>query len=195
MVVIARDDDVAWSPADRKLRELMKAWQAVGIRIAVATPWLERRGDKSDLNDTMQIGGPDAVRARIAAALAPMATPSNRKPVLEARRIMGAAITRFFDAAAQHAPDGDKPAPVHAVRVGVAVGKSLAAGCAAVLLTGMRAGGDDRTVVFAVPTHALGEEAAASSRRCRRRGGRTDSRHMARSLGLGPRQPRCADVS
>ncbi len=113
-------------------------------------------------HDTSQIGGPDAVRARVAAALAPMTTPSNRKPVLEARRIMGAAITRFFDTAAQHDPDGDKPAPVHAVRVDVAVGKSLAARQgAAVLLAGMRARGNVRTIVFAVPTHALGEEAAA----------------------------------
>jgi hypothetical protein len=91
-----------------------------------------------------------------------MTTLSNRKPVLEARRIMSAAITRFFEAAAQHDSDSDKPAPVHAVRVDVAVGKSLAArqGAAATLAS-MRARGDDRTVVFAVPTHALGEEAAA----------------------------------
>ena len=124
-VVIARDDDAAWSPADRKLREVVKAWQSAGIRVAVATPWPERRGDKSDLNDTLQIAGPDAVRARIATTLDPATPPSNRKPVLEARRIMAAAISGFYDAAAQHDPDGDKPAPVHAVRVDVAVGKSL----------------------------------------------------------------------
>jgi hypothetical protein len=126
-VVIARDDDAAWSPADRKLRELVKAWQSAGVRIAVATPWPERRGDKSDLNDTMQIAGPDVVRARIATALDPVTPPSNRKPVLEARRIMATAISEFYDAAAQHDPDGATPAPVHAVRVDVAVGKSLAA--------------------------------------------------------------------
>ena len=161
-VVVARDDDPAWSPADRRLREVVKQWQAASRKVVVATPSRERRGDRSDFNDTMKAGGPEAVRARIEAALAPVGAAVSRKPVGEARRIVGAAVSRFFAAAAEHDPEGASPPPVHAVRVDVGVGKSLAARrSAAEMLARLRSQGDNRTIVFAVPTHKLGEEAAA----------------------------------
>jgi len=157
LVVIARDDDLAWSPADRKLRELVKAWTAAGIEVVVASPWPERRGDKSDFNDVLQSGGVAAVRERIKAALTPTIKTISRKPVAIARSIMRDTMTRFFDTTATCHPlfgmpsplpalaapafDPDRPSwevkhdeptkpppfPVHVIRVDVGVGKSEAA--------------------------------------------------------------------
>ena len=108
LMVIARDDDAAWSPADRKLRERVKAWQAAGIKVVVASPWPGRRGDKSDFNDVIQAGGAAAVQARIEAAIAPSVTVPLRKPVEEARRIIGGAVDQFFSIAAAHDPEDGK---------------------------------------------------------------------------------------
>ena len=64
--VVLRDDDAPGSPADRLLADAMVRWREAGIDFAVATPWPERRGDKSDFNDVLREQGLDAVRARIA---------------------------------------------------------------------------------------------------------------------------------
>jgi hypothetical protein len=67
-VVVCRDDDAPQSPADASLTEALPRWQNAGADIVVATPWPERRGDKSDFNDLIQAGGVEAVRARLSAA-------------------------------------------------------------------------------------------------------------------------------
>lgn len=162
LVVIARDDDLAWSPADRNLRNLVEAWKAAGVRIVVASPWPQRHGDKSDFNDVLRTCGAEAVRQQIAIALAPTVVLVARRPISQARHMMGQAIRPFFHAAAAHDPEGDVVAPAHAVRVDVGSGKSFVAREGAVdLLTTLRSRGDHRSVAFAVPTHALGQEAAA----------------------------------
>ena len=46
----------------------MQRWREAGIDFAVAQPWPERRGDKSDFNDTLRQVGPEAVRERVAEA-------------------------------------------------------------------------------------------------------------------------------
>src|SRR4051794_6368208 len=46
----------------------MQEWAAAGVNLSVATPWPERRRNKSDFNDTIKEGGVQAVRDRIAAA-------------------------------------------------------------------------------------------------------------------------------
>lgn len=68
-VVLCRDDDPQHSPADKALAKRLDEWRAAGCDVVVATPWPERRGDKSDFNDVIRAGGAAAVRARIAAVL------------------------------------------------------------------------------------------------------------------------------
>ena len=71
----------------------------------------------------------------------------------------------FADLLDQPVPDSPPPAamPVHAVKVDLGSGKTLAAIMGAVRFLGeMRAAGDDRSAVFAIPTHALGDEVAAT---------------------------------
>lgn len=158
-VVVCRDDDQAWSPADRKVRDTARAWRLSGINVVVANPWPVRRGDKSDFNDAIQAGGAAAVSARIEAVLRPALDIPRRVPVDEARKHIDSVVAQFFDSAANF--DGEGLPPVHAIRADVGIGKSVAARRhAARLLAAMRANGDARTVVIAVPTHKLGDEQA-----------------------------------
>ncbi len=60
-VVVCRDDDAA----DEPLNKALAAWRGTGADVTVATPWPERRRDKTDFNDVIQAGGAEAVRARI----------------------------------------------------------------------------------------------------------------------------------
>ena len=66
--VVLRDDDPVGLHADKLLIAAMRRWRDAGIDFAVAQPWPDRRGDKTDFNDTLKEGGPDAVAARIDAA-------------------------------------------------------------------------------------------------------------------------------
>ncbi len=162
-VVLCRDDDKTWSPADRKLRKTLAKWRGAGLDVRLATPWPERRQDASDFNDTIRAGGADAVRARIAAALDPALPQQHRLPVAEARRVLDAKIRAFFAAADAHDPKGTAAAPVHAIRVDVGAGKStIARQRAAEMLAAMRERDDMRTIVLAVPTHRLGDDQAAA---------------------------------
>lgn len=72
--VVLQDDDKPDSPAAHVLDNAVARWRAAKLRIVLATPWAQRRGDKSDFNDLIRAGGPDAVRDRIAEAIA--ATPA-----------------------------------------------------------------------------------------------------------------------
>ena len=59
--ILLADDDKAGSAADRQLEKALAGWRQAGVRVAVATPWPERRGDKSDFNDVLRTAiGPDA---------------------------------------------------------------------------------------------------------------------------------------
>lgn len=213
-VVICRDDDQRYSPADRKLVSAIGEWRRAGVVVAVATPWPSRRYDRSDLADTILAEGPEAVQRRIAAAVEPAAEHVARLPVVEARKVTAEVIGAFFakvdrlseqraewdrkatlatranmPSIAEGAPPYVEPSapepcaslddadwgaaldtepvaaePVtftHGVRVDVGVGKSDAARrFTAATLAAMRPREDGRTMVFAVPTHALGDEQA-----------------------------------
>lgn len=69
-IIACADDDAAGSSSAKTLGKAVTAWAAEGVEIAVATPWAEQRQNKTDFNDTIKAGGIDAVRARIAAAVA-----------------------------------------------------------------------------------------------------------------------------
>lgn len=67
-VIVARDDDKIASPADFGLERALTRWRSEGVRVAVAIPWPERRGDKSDTNDVSRQSGIEAVRRQLRAA-------------------------------------------------------------------------------------------------------------------------------
>ena len=77
-VVMAADDDPQDSPVAAALAKKLSEWRASGAKVALATAWPERRYDKSDLNDTIKVGGLIAVRERIKAAIE--AIPEDPKP-------------------------------------------------------------------------------------------------------------------
>ena len=185
-VVLCRDDDRRFSPADNTLRKTIATWRSGGHAITVATPWRIRRFDKSDLNDTLQTQGTHGVQARIEWALRVQSTAVRREPIEMVRQHLDEVIRRFFDEAAtwgeaggeegtpEYAfPTGDEnipgeersnapPPPAHAVKVEVGAGKSRSAyRHAAAMLARMRAAGDNRAIAVAVPTHKLGDEHAA----------------------------------
>lgn len=162
-VVICRDDDRQWSPADRALRKAVHSWREAGTTVHVASPWPERRQDKSDFNDALQICGTVAVAARIAVALQPASGARFRQSQQAARALLKSAIAEFEAATTTFDRGGDETPPVHALRVDLGIGKSHGArDMLARRLAAMRAAGDKRTVVIAIPTHRLGEDQAAA---------------------------------
>jgi putative DNA primase/helicase len=52
--IILRDDDAPGSKADDSLETALAGWRQDGVRVVAATPWPERRGDKSDFNDVLR---------------------------------------------------------------------------------------------------------------------------------------------
>jgi putative DNA primase/helicase len=170
-VVLCADDDKRDAPATKALRRAIGRWRSEAREIGVARPWSPRRYDGSDLNDVLREAGAAAVAARIAIALAPQGPqpPGNKAlPVALARHQLGQKVAAFFKQAAEYDPDTqdgvDNADPiVWGVKVGVGLGKSYSARKeAAKLLADMRARGDDRTIIMAVPTHKLGAEQAAA---------------------------------
>ena len=160
-VVACRDDDPAHSPADKAFRRALKAWKQAGHNVTIATPWKQRAHDKTDFNDTMKLGGPQAVAERIQTAICPAGAKVNRLPVQEARAQLDTLIAGFFDTALAHDPEAEAPPPVMAIKAEVGTGKSEAARrYAARMLASLREAGDARTVIMAVPTHRLGDEQA-----------------------------------
>ena len=169
-LAVCADDDPRDAPAAKALQKAVARWRGEGRDVAVATPWSRRRFDKSDFADLIRKEGPASVVARIEIALAPRGPqpPGNAAlPVDLARLRLGKVIEAFFTAARRFDPDAallDGKALeliVQGVRVGVGLGKStISRREAAVLLAEMRARGDKRTIVFAVPTHKLGDEQA-----------------------------------
>ena len=65
-VIVLQDDGD--EDSDRSFMKKMQEWTAAGANVYVATPWAERRRDKSDFNDVIKEGGAQAVRDRIAAS-------------------------------------------------------------------------------------------------------------------------------
>lgn len=103
VVVVCRDDDARYSPADHGLQRAVKNWLHAGLDIRITTPWSERRGDRSDFNDVLQAGGVEAIRARIARGIDP--EPDHwpiRVPVTVARGAVGDATTGFLSAVAEY---------------------------------------------------------------------------------------------
>ncbi len=169
---VCADDDQRDKPAAKSLGKAIGRWRTEGRHVAIALPWARRRFDGSDFNDVLRHDGLEAVRARIEAAIAPPPPPPGGAPIpVElARHRLGEAVAGFFREARGVLPGDEvldaKLQIVQGVRVGVGVGKSdRARREASRFLAEMRAAGDGRTIVFAVPTHKLGEEQARAFER------------------------------
>jgi hypothetical protein len=115
-VVDLRDDDPADSKVEVEYQRALDRWRSRGHRIAVATPWPERRGDKSDFNDILKEGHAlDAVRKRIELAelaldgmtieMPPFAAPT--APVSEVRHHLQQPLKKYLG---QRFRDGALPA-------------------------------------------------------------------------------------
>lgn len=163
-IVVCRDDDPRFSPADKKLVKTLREWREQGFKAVVALPWPKRRGDKSDFNDALRADGIEAVRQRIQNALQPAASTRQRLPVHLARERLGAAVSAFFAPVRAGAAAAAAPT-VHAIKADVGTGKSRAVhGEAIRALTEMRVRGDERAGVIAVPTIELADKQAAEIR-------------------------------
>ncbi|WP_120010411.1 DUF7146 domain-containing protein [Teichococcus vastitatis] len=168
VIVVCADDDPKDAPGSKALQKTISRWQGEGREIAIARPWPNRRYNKSDFNDLLQQNGSAAVLARVEIALQPRGPqpPAGKAlPLPLARHRLGQAVTSFFERAAEYDPDvQDNAAPiVWGAKVSVGVGKShLSRIGAARFLADLRARGDRRTIIMAVPTHKLGEEQAAA---------------------------------
>ncbi|MCB8883982.1 toprim domain-containing protein [Acidisoma cellulosilytica] len=163
--VICRDDDRRHAPADTALKRAVADWTRGGRAVLIATPWENRRFDKSDFNDAIQEAGAAAVQDRIERTINPGRVLNRRQPIAAVRQALDVAVSDFFDAAetweADHEESKDQPPPVHAIRVDVGAGKTRAAyRYAARRLEAMRMVGDTRVIVVAVPTHKLADEQA-----------------------------------
>jgi putative DNA primase/helicase len=100
-VVAISDDnplarDAKQGAAARALNKAIAAWRQAGVDLVVATPWEARRRDKSDMADVILAHGPDAVRARIQAALEPGRAVVERLPLVDAERVVAQAVGAFF---------------------------------------------------------------------------------------------------
>jgi putative DNA primase/helicase len=166
LLVLAGDAAAPGSPAARSLDAATAAGLARGLAVRVAVP---DGAPGTDWNDALQALGAEAVRDLIAAARirtpeawgeATAAAPVGT--IFDARRRVADAFGRWAASVPGFAPDAETPAPVLAVRVSTGVGKSYTARRSAVdLVRELRAAGDGRAVVVAVPRHNLGAEFAA----------------------------------
>jgi putative DNA primase/helicase len=155
VVVLSDDNPPAHVPkhgaAAKALNKALREWRQAGFDLVVATPWPQRRRDKSDMADVMLAEGAGAVAARIAFALGAGRSAVQRVPIRDARDDLKARLQEFTGRAASSAePFAD------AVRVDTGSGKSREARLQGVaLMRWLREQGDDRTIVFAVEHHKL----------------------------------------
>jgi len=172
-VVILADDHPprhaagAGVPAAR-LNKAVAAFRAAKVRVAIAKPWAQRRRDSSSFVDLIIANGTDAVAERIQGSVAPSMPTSKRCLVHQAQKAVAshtqavAAELNEISAllmAGEVTEASERGAFVKAIGVDVGTGKSSTARSdVAKLLTDMRARGDTRVIVFAVPDHALGEQ-------------------------------------
>jgi putative DNA primase/helicase len=161
-IIVCRDMDEPNSPASLALNRMMAVWVKEHRKFAIAAPYaaFQSKGRK-DFNDLIRSDGPVAVMDRIEMAVAPRPRV-RRQPVAEARQTLKYEIGSFFgQAKLWDATIENAIPPVHGIRIDLGVGKSEEARRQAVgLLKDMRARGDQRSIVFAVPTLELAREQA-----------------------------------
>lgn len=172
----------------KRLHKAVRDFRHAGVRVAVATPITPRRHEGLTFADIILQHGTAGVAERIEAAIAPAQATVERWGILDAQAIVQEHVRSVMDEidaqsalmiqkikaekgakayvkksgshAASPAPAATEPTPfVKATAMDVGVGKSSTSRFeAARVLTNMRARGDKRVAVFAVPDHTLGEQ-------------------------------------
>jgi putative DNA primase/helicase len=166
-IIVGRDDDARYSPAERAVTGAMHDWRKAGCDVVGITPWRVRRYDGSDFNDALRAEGPGAVRDAAMRSLNPRSGASARPRESADAIRWGVAIgaCHLFAIATEVPPDQWIEPIAIGCRVDTGIGKSaIARAAAAEALALMRARGDNRTIAVAVPTHKLGDEQAAAFR-------------------------------
>lgn len=183
-VVIVSDDnpparDARYGQAAKALQKALQVWRKAGVDLVVATPWQVRRKDRSDFADVILQHGVEAVRERVQEALQPVSAKTDRVSLASARQSVAHAVAAFFDRIdagsaelverSKVEEEPEQPAPfTQGVRVDVGIGKSHSARQEiARTLIAMRARGDTRSIVMALPMHALSDEQAERFRELR----------------------------
>jgi len=149
LMVVCADDD---APAQKaKARANWAATPALTLY-----PYSPELGQKGDFNDLLRNGGVAAIRARFASLDVGEAVGALQTKLGHAREILAARIDEFCRAAETFS--GEEP-PASGINVDLGAGKSHAAIHNLVASRQrMDEAGDDRTIVYAVPTHKLGGE-------------------------------------
>ena len=172
LTCILRDDDPARversngnekktvrNPSHLGIRKAVENWRNRGLRVIDCDPWPIRRSDKSDFNDMAKAYGMGAVRERILLSVRYAQTWIKLPTApLEEARIQTDHIAADF---LRRALSERSEAFTLGAKIDLGVGKthSALANCR-LALKEMRAAGDERVVVFAVPDHKLGGEVA-----------------------------------
>lgn len=168
LVVLCGDAAAPGSPAACSLEKATAAALDRGLSVRVAVP---DGAPGTDWNDALQAAGADQVRAAIASA--PVQVPASWGPataaapvgtVFDARRRVAEGFKTWTKNVLSYDPKKSFwGAPVTLMRVTTGIGKShTARRAAADLVRKLRAAGDGRAVVLAVPRHNLGDEYAAA---------------------------------
>jgi hypothetical protein len=87
MVVVLFADENRFSLVRRAVRKTIRQWQREGRKVVQAAPWPLLKGNGSTFADLLREAGPEAVKARIEAALTPRTLPE-RIPVEQARQLL-----------------------------------------------------------------------------------------------------------
>ncbi len=161
-VIYLRDDDKRNPKTERKRRELLRGWRNEGLSFIDATPFVQRREKKQDFNDLLIEQGLDAVRERVNLfAREPDAIASLYEPLDAVRSALDKTVGPIVAEFAGWTEESGTPAPVYAIKITVGGGKTFAALVNIIrMLKEMRAKGDKRVFVVAVPYHDLGENLA-----------------------------------
>lgn len=170
-IVACPDDDPRGHPTIQAANKIIKQWRREGHTVLVATPYETLQRDKSDHNDALVQRGKEYVAARFRQVLG--ATPKRNEALVQVNKardeletIVPASIKKLTDEAIRINRDiyESDNASQFGVKVSVGGGKtqvSTSALVGAVNDLRRELGEAVPTVVYAIPTHRLGEELEA----------------------------------
>ena len=126
--ILLADDDAPGSTAAAAVDAAQTKWRERGLTFAMATPWAEPRGDKSDFNDVLQAGGLAAVVARIREAVLALdglqATEGGPVPTQTIEAVRQHQTRDLYDFLMRRIPAEGQPAPAWLVDGATGTGKT-----------------------------------------------------------------------
>ena len=168
IIVACPDDDARGAPTIQAANKAVRRWRSEGRRVLIATPYDTLRRDKSDHNDALRQYGREYVAARFAKVLNGVETKANAgTPLGKAREDLHRAINKSVEhlglEAVQVSLGGMVLSSTSQIGIRVSVGggktkEAIEAMIASMLLLRKELGSATPSIVYAVPTHRLGEE-------------------------------------